>query len=73
MAPATRAVPLRWNIESMRTLPVKWSADPFTEGCEPFLMISKVGSPSSNVHAVDTIRQRGQLVFPDRLITCRAA
>src|SRR6476659_3147808 len=34
-APATRDSPLRWNGMSMRTLPVKYSADPLTEGSEP--------------------------------------
>src|SRR5438309_1959853 len=40
LAPATRAGSGAWNRGSTRTVPVKYSAGPLPEGCEPFLLMS---------------------------------
>src|SRR6266496_6758547 len=40
LEPTTRAESGAWNSGSMRTWPVKYSADPLPEGCEPLLVIS---------------------------------
>src|SRR5205807_10441470 len=40
LAPAARAGAVAWNRGSMRTVPVKYSAGPLPDGCEPFLLIS---------------------------------
>src|SRR5437667_9438849 len=40
LAPTTRAGSFAWNKGSMRTMPVKYSADPLVEGCEPLRLIS---------------------------------
>src|SRR5579864_6749763 len=42
VAPLTRAGELPWNGASILTEPVKYSADPFPEGCDPLLLISIV-------------------------------
>jgi hypothetical protein len=40
VAPLTRAGAAVLNGASTRTVPVKYSAGPFAEGCEPFRLIS---------------------------------
>jgi hypothetical protein len=40
LAPTTRAGSFAWNKGSMRTLPVKYSAEPLVEGCEPLRLMS---------------------------------
>jgi hypothetical protein len=40
LAPTARAGSFAWNNGSMRTLPVKYSADPLVEGCERLRLIS---------------------------------
>src|SRR6266566_2945118 len=40
LAPTARAGAAAWNKGSMRTVPVKYSAGPLLDGCEPFLLIS---------------------------------
>src|SRR5207249_4468310 len=40
LAPSARAGAFAWNRGSMRTVPVKYSADPLLEGCEPLRLIS---------------------------------
>src|SRR6266542_5205014 len=40
LAPSARAGAIAWNRGSMRTVPVKYSAGPLLEGCEPLLLMS---------------------------------
>src|SRR5918995_1147273 len=40
LAPTARAGSFAWNKESMRTVPVKYSADPLVKGCEPLNLMS---------------------------------
>src|SRR5215216_6726967 len=40
LAPVARAGAFVWNRGSMRTVPVKYSAGPLPEGCEPLLLMS---------------------------------
>src|SRR5712692_11151146 len=40
LAPSARAGSCASNRGSMRTLPVKYSADPLPDGCEPILLMS---------------------------------
>src|ERR687887_429536 len=40
LAPTALAGLFAWNNGSMRTAPVKYSVDPFVEGCEPLRLIS---------------------------------
>src|SRR5205823_1630519 len=45
LAPTARAGSGAWNRGSMRTEPVKYSADPFPEGCEPLVVMSICSIP----------------------------
>ncbi len=45
LALTARAGSGAWNRGSMRTAPVKYSADPFPEGCEPLLLMSICSIP----------------------------
>src|SRR5881398_1000998 len=47
LAPTALAGFLAWNKGSTRTAPVKYSADPFVEGCEPLRLISILLSPQA--------------------------
>ena len=40
LTPSARAGSFAWNNGSMRTVPVKYSAGPLLEGCEPLLLMS---------------------------------
>jgi hypothetical protein len=40
LAPTARAGSFAWNNGSMRTVPVKYSAEPLVEGCEPLRLMS---------------------------------
>src|SRR5260221_13157352 len=40
LAPCERGGSFAWNRGSMRTVPVKYSAGPLLEGCEPLLLMS---------------------------------
>src|SRR2546422_1236514 len=40
LAPCARAGSCAWNRGSMRTVPVKYSAGPLPDGCEPLLLMS---------------------------------
>src|ERR1700677_2376987 len=44
LAPATRAGAFGCNNGSRRTVPVNQSADPLTDGCDPFFLISILSS-----------------------------
>jgi hypothetical protein len=46
VAPPTRAGAFPLNGASIRTVPVKYSAGPFADGCDPLRLISIVGFPS---------------------------
>jgi hypothetical protein len=46
IAPPTRAGALPWKRESIRTGPVKYSAGPLWDGCEPLRAICIVSIPS---------------------------
>src|SRR5262252_842634 len=47
LAPLTRAGSGAWNSGSTRTVPVKYSADPLPDGCEPLLLMSMFSIPPS--------------------------
>src|SRR5881275_2809074 len=47
LAPTALAGLFAWNKGSTRTAPVKYSADPFVEGCEPLRLISILLSPQA--------------------------
>src|SRR5262249_53092245 len=47
LAPTARAGSGAWNRGSMRTAPVKYSAGPLPEGCEPLLVMSMFSIPPS--------------------------
>jgi hypothetical protein len=44
LAPTARAGAFGWNKGSMRTVPVKYSAGPLLEGCDPLRFISMLNS-----------------------------
>src|SRR6266850_2171179 len=46
LLPAARAGSFTWNSGSMRTVPVKYSAGPLADGCEPLRLISICSIPS---------------------------
>src|SRR5271167_2952998 len=50
-APLTRAGPVPWKGWSMRTVPVKYSAGPRADACEPFLFISMYFLPATKQSA----------------------
>src|SRR5947209_734982 len=54
LAPTARAGSGAWNRGSTRTAPVKFSAAPLPEGCEPLLVMSMFSIPPSCLH-----KQRG--------------
>jgi hypothetical protein len=43
LAPTARAGSFAWNRGSTRTVPVKYSAAPFVEDCEPLRLMSILG------------------------------
>src|SRR6266498_1660384 len=46
LAPTARAGSPAWKSGSMRTVPVKYSAGPLPDGCEPALLISMATPPT---------------------------
>src|SRR5712692_4227965 len=44
LAPTARAGALAWNRGSMRTVPVKYSADPWLDGCEPLRLMFSISN-----------------------------
>src|SRR5438309_3580742 len=46
LAPSARAGAFAWNRGSIRTVPVKYSAGPLPEGCEPFRLMYIFWIPS---------------------------
>src|SRR5712692_1575867 len=45
LTPSARAGAFAWNSGSMRTAPVKYSAGPLLEGCEPLFLMSMFSIP----------------------------
>src|SRR6476469_4402465 len=61
LAPTTRAGSGAVNSGSMRTVPVKYSAGPFPEGCEPLLLMSIFCIPP---FCIDFSNEESQLRLP---------
>src|SRR5690349_21735725 len=58
IAPPTRAGSSRWKRESMRTVPVKYSAGPLPDGCEPMRLMSIMPLLCSSLVSTAPVRRR---------------
>src|SRR5438093_13671942 len=69
LAPTARAGSFVWKSGSTRTAPVKYSAGPLPDGCEPALLISMLSSPPTErvAYLVNSFDLEHEPAEPSRL------